>query len=363
MDDIETAFVNATDELNDPTGSLADKKFIDVKVKKEKEKAAPKTAAQKKADREARKDLPKKELSATQKARMGLKGDDRIINQYKNALGEKKWVKNELQRMANGRGGLVSLKKQLETGQTWAGIPLSDEVKANLPTKIAAKQKFLDDFVKDWVDNRKPIYLKAKAAYEELVNRKVELKDVKLDVPLIKLAGLDKEDVVPELKTIKVKEFGSMSEPPNAPKRPAPKPPREEGVEYKGEFDDLMACNMEIDELRADLSELNAELEKCKMENAELKRRLQIYEEANQAKKEIEKEAKDLISPPPPPSKKPKKKEEKKDEKKPDVKPGEKVVAKSELDKCKEELAKCKEQLAQKGSGKNNIKYLIKNFL
>jgi len=37
------------------------------------------------------------------------------------------------------------------------------------------------------------------------------------------------------------------------------------------------------------------------------------------------------------------------------VKPGEKVVAKSELDKCREELAKCKEQLAQKGSGRYSI--------
>ena len=363
MDDIETAFVNATDELNDPTGSLANKQFIDIKVKKEKVKAAPKTAEQKKADREARKDLPKKELSATQKARMGLKGDARIINQYKNALGEKKWVKNELQRMANGRGGIVSLKKQLETGTTWTGIPLSDEVKANLPAKIAAKQKILDDFVQDWVDNRKPIYLKAKAAYEEIINRKVELKDENLGIPSVRLSGLDKEDIVPELKKIKVKEFGAVAEPPAAPKRKAPPPPSEQQYEDEEEDEGKYAP---LDKNLAIIERLEAELERCRAENDELRRRLQIYEEANKAKKEIEKEAKDLISPPPPPSKKkPKKKEEKKkeEEKKPDVKPGEKVVAKSELDKCKEELAKCKEQLAQKGSGKNNIRYLIKNFL
>lgn len=361
MDDIETAFTNATDDLNDPTGRLANKQFIDLKVKKEKVKAAPKTAEQKKADREARKDLPKKELTATQKARMGLKGDDRIINQYKNALGEKKWVKNELQRMANGRGGLVSLKKQLETGKYWTGIPIDDESMAKLPAKIAAKQKILDDFVQDWVDNRKPIYLKAKAAYEEIINRKVELKDENLGIPLIKLAGLDKEDIVPELKKIKVKEFGAVAEPPPEPKRKAPQPPSEQ--QYEEEDEGKYAP---LDKNLAIIERLEAELERCRAENDELRRRLQIYEEANQAKKEIEKEAKDLISPPPPPSKKkPKKKEEKKkeEEKKPDVKPGEKVVAKSELDKCKEELAKCKEQLAQKGSGKNDIRYLIKNFL
>jgi len=349
MDDIETAFTNATDELNDPTGSLANKQFIDIKVKKEKVKAAPKTAEQKKADREANKNMPKRELTETQKARMTLKGDDRIINQYRNALGEKKWYSKEANNKITGRNGIASLQKQLDTGKYWTGITIDDKTMAGLPAKIAAKQKEMDDIVKDWVTNRKPIYLKYKAEYEKLVGHKVEFKTVKARaaVPILKMAELDKEDIAPELKSFKP-ELKEIKAEPEAPKRKAPQPPEEE-PELEGKYAPL-------DENLALIEKLEIELEKYKIENAELRRRLQIYEEANQAKKEIEKEAKDLITPPPPPSKKkPKKKEEKKDEKKPDVKPGEKVVAKSELDKCREELAKCKEQLAQKGSGKFGI--------
>jgi hypothetical protein len=341
-DDIETAFTNATDDLNDPTGRLADKQFIDIKVKKERVKAGPKTAAEKAASKG-----PKRELTETQKARMTLKGDDRIINQYKNALGEKKWYRQEANNKITGRNGIASLQKQLATGKYWSGLPIDDKTMAALPAKIAAKQKEMDDIVKDWVENRKPIYLKYKAEYEKLVGHKIEFKTVKTSaaVPILKMAELDKEDIAPELKKIEIKEISAAPEPPAAPKRKAPPPPSEEEPELEGKYAPL-------DEKLDIINKLEAELEKYKIENAELKRRLQIYEEAEKAKKEIEKEAKDLIKPPPPPSKKPKKKKE---EKKPDVKPGEKVVAKSELDKCKEELAKCKEQLAQKGSGKFGI--------
>ena len=271
LDDIETAFVNATDELNDPTGSLANKQFIDLKVKKEKVKAEPKTAEQKKADREARKDLPKRELSETQKARMTLKGDDRIINQYKNALGEKKWYLQEAQNKRTGRQGLFSLQKQLSTGKTWTGLPIDDKSMEKLPAKIAAKQKEIDDLLNDWKTNRKPIFEKYKAAYEEIlghkVDEKIELKNMKIGKEQ-KATEIDKEDTT-KLKTESIKEIKAIPEPPEPPKRKAPKP-GPEPKEYEGEFNDLTECNMEVDELRADISELTAEVERLKQINAEL---------------------------------------------------------------------------------------------
>jgi hypothetical protein len=271
-DDIETAFTNATDDLNDPTGRLADKQFIDLKVKKEKVKASPKTAEQKKADREARKDLPKRELTEAQKARMTLKGDDRIINQYKNALGEKKWYLQEAQNKRTGRQGLFSLQKQLSTGKTWSGLPIDTKSMENLPAKIAAKQKEIDDLLNEWKTKRKPIYEKYKEAYEEIlghkVDEKIELKNVKTEKAQT-ATEINKEDST-KLKTESIKEIKAE---PVAPKKKAPKPPKDEGVEYKGEFDDLTECNIEIDELKADINEYKAEIEKLKQINAELQNR------------------------------------------------------------------------------------------
>jgi len=266
-DDIETAFTNATDDLNDPTGRLANKNFIDLKVKKERIKADPKTAAEKAASKG-----PKRELTETQKARMTLKGDDRIINQYKNALGEKKWYSQEANNKITGRNGIASLQKQLATGKYWSGLPIDDKTMAALPAKIAAKQKERDDIINDWKTNRKPIYLKYKAEYEKLlghkVNEKVELKNIKIDkaVPILPLSTLDKKEDSSKLKTESIKEIKATPEP---PKRKAPKP-EPESQEYKGEFDDLTECNMEVDELKADVSELTAEVERLKQINAEL---------------------------------------------------------------------------------------------
>jgi hypothetical protein len=273
-DDIETAFTNATDDLNDPTGRLANKQFVDIKVKKEKVKAEPKTAEQKKADREARKDLPKRELSETQKARMTLKGDDRIINQYKNALGEKKWYLQEAQNKRTGRQGLFSLQKQLSTGKTWTGLPIDDKSMEKLPAKIAAKQKEIDDLLNEWKTKRKPIYEKYKEAYEEILGHKVDEKIVLKNMNIGKEqkgTEIDKEDTT-KLKTKSIKEIKAIPEPPEPPKRKAPKP-GPEPKEYVGEFDDLTECNMEVDELKADVSELTAEVERLKQINAELQNR------------------------------------------------------------------------------------------
>jgi hypothetical protein len=266
-DDIETAFTNATDDLNDPTGRLASKNFIDISVKKERIKAGPKTAAEKAASKG-----PKRELTETQRARMTLKGDDRIINQYKNALGEKKWYEKEIYNKRTGRNGLESLQKQLSTGKYWSGLPIDDKTKAALPAKIAAKQKEIDDIITDWKTNKKPIYKKYKDEYEKLlghkVNEKTELKNIKIEKTQ-KATEINKEDST-KLKTELIKEIKAE---PEAPKKKAPKPPNDEGVEYKGEFDDLTACNMEIDELKADISEYKAEIEKLKQINAELQNR------------------------------------------------------------------------------------------
>lgn len=224
MDDIETAFTNATDELNDPTGSLANKLFIDIKVKKEKVKRVPKTAEQKKADREANKNKPKRELTERQKAVFSMKGDDKIISRYKNALGEKKWYINQIDEKLKA---IKKKRKEFKTKLSWAGLPIDDKTHSEIPAKIAMKEKEIEAIKQEWRTDKKPLFEKYKAEYEKLTGTKTMDKpryEKLLEVTETKIKKAEYKD---ESKHFDVSKIEAE---PEAPKRKAPSPPKPEPV-------------------------------------------------------------------------------------------------------------------------------------
>lgn len=313
-EEIELAYTNATDMLSEKDGGLDKTKFVDVKFKKEK------TVKKKKAAEEDDEDIDVIEGSKRQR-KPQLKGPERIKHHFKKLREERAQYKD---RLINAKNWIKKREEELRTRKTWSGLDISDKEMISIPLKIEAKRKQYDAIKKDWIEKRQSVYERAKAKYEKLMGVKIEDKKPKKEgLQLTKAEAEERQvaELIPaediryrkkrpmELNELDVKEIGAIPEPPNAPKRKAPPNPQDK------------------DAYIADLEEA---LGKARAENKELRRRLQIYEEGEKVKKEVENEVKDLIDPSPPPSKKSKKKEQ------------------SDLDKCKEELAKCKEQLAMK---------------
>lgn len=337
--EIELAYTNATDMLSEKDGGLDKKKFVDVKLPKEKTVKKKKAAAE-----DDDEDIDVIEGSK-RKRKPQLKGPERIKHHFKVLREERAQYKD---RLINAKNWIKKREEELRTRKTWSGLDISDKEMISIPLKIEAKRKQYDAIKKEWIEKRQGVYERAKAKYEKLMGVKIDddkpKKPKKEGLQLTKAEAVEQQvqELIPtediryrkkrpmELNELDVKEIGAIQEPPRAPKRKAPPVPQyddEPGAQVGGPHLKHSA------EYIADLEEA---LGQARAENKELRRRLQIYEEAEKVKKEVEKEVKELIEPSPPKPKKPKKKEES----------SKKEL--SELDKCKEELAKCKEELAMK---------------
>jgi len=329
-EEIELAYTNATDMLSEKDGGLDKTKFVDVKFAKEKTVKKKK----KKAAEEDDEDIDVIEGSKRQR-KPQLKGPERIKHHFKVLQEERAQYKD---RLINAKNWIKKREEELRTRKTWTGLEISDKEMISIPLKIEAKRKQYDAIKKHWAEKRQGVYERAKAKYEKLMGVKIEDKKPKKEgIQLTKAEAVERQvqELIPtediryrkkrpmELDELEVKEISAIPEPPSAPKRKAPPNPQDKD---------------------AYIVDLEEALDYLRKENKELKRRLQIYEEGEKAKKEVEQEVKDLIDPSPPSSKskKPKSKKEL-----------------NELEKCKEELAKCKEQLGMKGSSSKSDKGLI----
>ena len=339
-EEIELAYTNATDQLSEKDGGLDKTNFIDVKFKKEKSVKKKKAAEEDDDDEDI--DVIK---GPKRQRKPQLKGPARIKHHFKVLQEERNQYKD---RLFNAKTWIRKREEELKTRKTWTGLEISDKEMISIPIKIAEKRKQYDAIKAHWAEKRQGVYERAKAKYEKLMGVKIDDKKPKKEgLKLTKAEAEERQiaELIPaediryrkmrpmKLDKLDVKEIGAIPEPPSAPKRKAPP---------VSQYDDIIDDKQDKDEYIKDLEEA---LDYLRKENKELKRRLQIYEDGEKVKKEVEKEVKELIapSPPKPPeSKKPKKKEKPKSEK--EI---------SELEKCKEELAKCKEKLKQKGSGKN----------
>jgi hypothetical protein len=330
--EIELAYTNATDMLSEKDGGLDKKKFVDVKLPKEKTVKKKKAAAE-----DDDEDIDVIEGSK-RKRKPQLKGPERIKHHFKVLREERAQYKD---RLINAKNWIKKREEELRTRKTWSGLDVSDKEMISIPLKIEAKRKQYDAIKKDWAEKRQGVYERAKAKYEKLMGVKIDddkpKKPKKEGLQLTKAEAVEQQvqELIPtediryrkkrpmELNELDVKEIGAIPEPPSAPKRKAPPNPQDKD---------------------AYIVDLEEALDYLRKENKELKRRLQIYEEGEKAKKEVEQEVKDLIDPSPPSSKskKPKSKKEL-----------------SELEKCKEELAKCKEKLDMKGTSSKSDKGLI----
>jgi len=329
-EEIELAYTNATDMLSEKDGGLDKTKFVDVKFAKEKTVKKKK----KKAAEEDDEDIDVIEGSKRQR-KPQLKGPERIKHHFKVLQEERAQYKD---RLINAKNWIKKREEELRTRKTWTGLEISDKEMISIPLKIEAKRKQYDAIKKHWAEKRQGVYERAKAKYEKLMGVKIEDKKPKKEgIQLTKAEAVERQvqELIPtediryrkkrpmELDELEVKEISAIPEPPSAPKRKAPPNPQDKD---------------------AYIVDLEEALDYLRKENKELKRRLQIYEEGEKAKKEVEQEVKDLIDPSPPSSKskKPKSKKEL-----------------NELEKCKEELAKCKEKLDMKGTSSKSDKGLI----
>ena len=338
-DDIEYRYKDVVEQLNEDDGPL-NIKFVDVKFKKEK------SARKKKAAAEDDDDIDIIE-GVKAKRKPQLKGPERIKYHFKVLLEERNQYKD---RLVNAKNWIRKREEELRTRKTLTGLEISDKEMISIPIKIAEKRKQYDSIKAHWEEKRRGVYERAKAKYEKLMGVKIDDKKPKKEGLKLTKAEADErqvEELIPaediryrkmrpmKLDKLDVKEIGAIPEPPRAPRRKAPP---------VSQYDDIIDDKQDKDEYIKDLEEA---LDYLRKENTELKQKLQIYEEGEKVKKEIEKEVKELISPSPPKppeSKKPKKTEKAKSKKE-----------LSELEKCKEELAKCKEKLKQKGSGQFGI--------
>jgi len=336
-EEIELAYTNATDMLSEKNGGLDKTKFVDVKLPKEKTVKKKKAAAE-----DDDEDIDVIEGSK-RKRKPQLKGPERIKHHFKKLLEERNQYKD---RLFNAKNWIKKRQEELRTRKTWSGLDISDKEMISIPLKIEEKRKQYDAIKKHWDEKRRGVYERAKAKYEKLMGVKIDDKKPKKEgLQLTKAEAVERQvaELIPaediryrkkrpmELNELDVKEIGAIPEPPRAPKRKAPPVPQ-----YDDIIDDEPGAYVDKQDKDEYIKDLEEALDYLRKENKELKMKLQIYEEGEKVKKEVEKEVKELIDPSPPKPKKPKKKEE----------PSKKEQ--SELDKCKEELAKCKEQLAMK---------------